>query len=107
MFVLQLKIKNLGLTSWKKPVNWLRLLVFLPFVAQSQTPAAVQGVVRAADGQAVEFATATLHRAADSVVIKSDYSNAAGAFRLAALPGGPYRVSVAQVGFERYWSAPF
>ncbi|MBC8084446.1 MAG: TonB-dependent receptor [Hymenobacter sp.] len=107
MLDLPLKFNVLCLANWKKSASWLGLQLSLPFVALGQVPATIRGVVRAADGQPIELATATLHRAADSVMIKSDYSDAAGAFRLAAPPGGPYRVSVAQVGFERYWSAPF
>jgi hypothetical protein len=64
-------------------------------------------VVRDAAGTPVEFATITLHRVADSVVVKSEFSDAQGAFALRAAAGGRYLVSAAQVGFERYWSAPF
>ncbi|MBF9221352.1 outer membrane beta-barrel family protein [Hymenobacter ruricola] len=84
---------------------WLGLLAALPLTAQGQ--AVVRGVVRDAQGGAVELATTTLHRATDSTLVKSDYSDAAGAFQLAAAPGGRYLVSVTQVGFARYWSAPF
>src|SRR4051812_43948410 len=83
----------------------LGLLSAVP--AFGQTVAAVSGAVTDASGQPVPFATATLHRAADSVAVKTEFTNEAGAFRLEAGVGARYRVSVAQLGFQRYWSAPF
>ncbi|HEX8330917.1 MAG TPA: carboxypeptidase-like regulatory domain-containing protein [Hymenobacter sp.] len=76
-----------------------------PALAQSRS--SVTGTVATAAGAAVEFATITLHRAADSAVVKSEFSDAQGHFQLDAPAGARYRVSAAQVGFERYWSAPF
>ncbi|WP_236943296.1 TonB-dependent receptor [Hymenobacter sp. PAMC 26628] len=58
-------------------------------------------------GAPVEFATITLHRATDSAVVKSEFTDAKGAFALRAPAGGRYLASAAQVGYERYWSAPF
>ncbi|RZK53952.1 MAG: TonB-dependent receptor, partial [Hymenobacter sp.] len=58
-------------------------------------------------GVPVEFATITLHRAADSMVVKSEFSDAKGAFALPAPAGARYLLSAAQVGYGRYWSAPF
>ncbi|MDO7886353.1 outer membrane beta-barrel protein [Hymenobacter cheonanensis] len=79
----------------------------VPLASHAQTRAVVRGTVAGPGGAAVEFATVTLHRAADSVVVKTEFSDAQGAFRLDAPTGQRYRVSVAQVGFGRYWSAPF
>jgi ferric enterobactin receptor len=62
--------------------------------AFGQGTAAITGTVRDPAGLPVEFATITLH-------------DAQGAFSLGAPAGGRYLVSVAQVGYERYWSAPF
>src|SRR5919107_5037881 len=76
------------------------------FSGQAQT-AAVTGSVRSAAGAAIEFATVTLHRAADSAVVKTEFSDAQGAFRLEHATVGRYRVSASQVGFVRYWSEPF
>jgi len=76
-------------------------------VAFGQGTATVAGVVRDPAGAPVEFATITLHRVADSTVVKSEFSDAKGAFTLRAAAGGRYLVSAAQVGFLRYWSAPF
>ena len=101
-----------------RPAGWfcrpLRHLVGLLFcwwlggaAAFGQGAAAVRGVVRDPAGGAVEFATVTLHRAADSVVVKSEFSDAQGAFTLTAPAGGRYRVSAVQVGYGRSWSAPF
>ena len=78
-----------------------------PLAASGQAPAAVSGAVTNGTGTAVEFATLTLHRAADSVVVKTEFSDVQGAFRLDAPSGARYRVSAAQVGFARYWSPAF
>ncbi|WP_303311045.1 TonB-dependent receptor [Hymenobacter sp. BT730] len=90
----------------------LRCIVFLfvwllvmPAIAQIRAP--LTGKVGTAAGAPVEFATITLHQAADSAVVKTEFSDAQGHFQIDALSGARYRVSVAQVGFERYWSAPF
>ncbi|GAB3846316.1 outer membrane beta-barrel family protein [Hymenobacter terrigena] len=83
------------------------LFLFLTtLAAEGQNRVAVNGTVQSA-GVPVEFATITLHRAADSAVVKTEFSDAQGRFQLAAPSGARYRVSAAQVGFERYWSAPF
>lgn len=90
-------------------VSWWWLSVWLlgaPLAGLAQR-APVSGRVADPAGTAVELATVTLHRAADSVVVKTEFSNAAGDFRLEALAGQRYLVSVAQVGYQRYWSPAF
>ena len=82
-------------------------LLAAPLASHAQAGPAVRGTVASPAGAAIEFATITLHRAADSVVVKTEFSDAQGAFRLDAPAGKSYRVSVLQVGFGRYWSAPF
>ncbi|GAB3288966.1 outer membrane beta-barrel family protein [Hymenobacter humi] len=52
----------------------------------------------------MEFATVTLHRATDSTVVKSEFSDGKGAFRFEQTAAGNYLVSAAQVGFVRAWS---
>jgi ferric enterobactin receptor len=76
-------------------------------VAFGQSTAPISGVVLGPAGAPVEFATITLHRALDSTAVKSEFSDAKGAFTLRAPAGARYLVSAAQVGYGRYWSAPF
>jgi hypothetical protein len=83
------------------------LVLATPTLLSAQGLPAVRGSVAIASGAAVEFATVTLHRAADSVGIKTEFSDEQGLFRFNALGGRRYLVSVSQVGFKRYWSAPF
>jgi ferric enterobactin receptor len=83
-------------------LTWL----FAP-AAAAQTPGSVTGTVHAAAGTPVEYATITLHRAADSSVVKTEFSDGNGAFRFERLSEGRYRVSAVQIGFVRYWSEPF
>ena len=93
------------------PLQFLRLLAHgallsAPLTALAQQQAAVSGTVGNSAGAAIEYATVTLHRAADSVVVKSEFSDAQGAFSLEAV-GGRYRVSAVQTGYGRYWSPVF
>lgn len=83
------------------------LLMIAPLACLAQAPTPLSGTVATNAGVAVEFATVTLHQAGDSVVVKTEFSDAHGAFRLVARSGGPYRISAAQVGFDRYWSPVF
>ncbi len=89
---------------WLLPAGYLALA---PLAAQAQNRATVSGTVANAAGAPQEYVTLTLHRAADSVVVKTEFTDSKGAFQLAAPAGGRYLVSAAQVGFGRYWSAPF
>jgi ferric enterobactin receptor len=77
----------------------------LPALGQGLAP--VQGVVQDVAGTSVEFATITLHKVTDSTVVKSEFSDAKGGFLLQAPAGTRYLLSAAQVGYGRYWSAPF
>ncbi|SNR31619.1 outer membrane beta-barrel protein [Hymenobacter mucosus] len=79
----------------------------ISFVVYAQTqPAAVQGSVRAGTGPALEYVTITLHRATDSVAVKTEFSDASGAYQIMAAPGR-YLLSGAQLGYGRAWSGPF
>ena len=75
--------------------------------ALAQAPATVRGTLANGAGLPVEFATVTLHRATDSTVVKTEFSDPQGTFRLDAAADRRYRVSASQVGFERYWSPAF
>jgi len=92
---------------------WSSLLLagLLPATALAQSAplqvrAALRGTVANERGAPVEMATLTLHRAADSVAVKTEFSDAKGDFVFDALAAGSYRLSVTQVGYARYWSAP-
>jgi len=82
---------------------YMLMLTALSLVSYGQS-ARIQGTVRAADGKAVEVATVTLHRAADSVVVKAEFSDDGGLYQFTMPAPGRYRVSASQVGYERTWS---
>lgn len=90
-------------------ISWLLLLSLLstPIGLLAQGRAEVRGTVADSTGIGVEFVTVTLHRAADSVLVKTEFSDAQGAFHLQAKAGEHYRVSAAQLGMGRYWSPVF
>ena len=83
------------------------LILLGPRAATGQSRATVRATVTGNADTPVEYATITLHHAADSTVVKSEFSDAQGYFQLEAASGPRYLVSVAQVGFARYWSSPF
>jgi hypothetical protein len=82
-------------------------LVLAPLAAQAQSRAAVSGTVASPAGAPQEYVTVTLHRAADSTVVKTEFTDQQGVFQLQAKAGERYLVSAAQVGFRRYWSPAF
>jgi len=102
-------MKTLLLPRFSVPAG-LPLALVLGTVAssgvQAQSSATITGTVRTAAGAPLEYATITLHRAADSSVVKTEFSDAQGTFRVEA-GGGRYLVSASQVGFRRQWSQAF
>ncbi|MCB2376792.1 TonB-dependent receptor [Hymenobacter sp. BT635] len=75
--------------------------------AQAQTRATITGQLTTASGAPIDYATVTLHRATDSVVVKSEFSDGQGTFRFEQTAAGSYLVSASQVGFVRTWSKAF
>ncbi|MDJ0368022.1 TonB-dependent receptor [Hymenobacter sp. H14-R3] len=98
------RLARLG--SWPALAALGCLVLAGPLTTRAQTRAAVSGQATGPAGP-VEFATVTLHRATDSVAVKTEFSDASGAFQLEAVAGPRYLVSVAQVGFARAWSPAF
>ncbi|GAB4037229.1 outer membrane beta-barrel protein [Spirosoma gilvum] len=77
------------------------------YIALAKKDPVLTGIVRDPAGSTVEFATVALHRAADSVVVKTEFSDASGSFHFDHLPAGTYFVSASQVGFDRAQTASF
>lgn len=83
------------------------LLVLVATSAWGQNrPAPLTGTVCTATGQPLEAVTLTLHRATDSVEVKTEFSDAAGAFVLYPPLAGRYLVSGALLGHGRAWLGP-
>ncbi|WBA42788.1 TonB-dependent receptor [Hymenobacter canadensis] len=76
-----------------------------PLVAQER-PAPIPGTVRTATGTPVEYATVVLHRATDSVALKTEFTDAGGQFVLAPASVGQYLVSVVHAGYAQAWVGP-
>ncbi|QJW89475.1 TonB-dependent receptor [Spirosoma taeanense] len=79
-------------------------MLLIGLVSGLTSYAQIQGTVQAEGGQAVDFATVTLHRASDSVVVKTEFSDAQGAFQMPLPPAGRYRIAASQVGYARAWT---
>ncbi len=82
------------------------MLLIQPLSGHSQLLQTIAGQVHDQAGAAIEFATVTLHRGIDSVVVKSEYTGQQGEFRIEGVPQGNYFVQISLVGYERYTSAP-
>ncbi len=72
----------------------------LPAV-QAQT---LSGRVRGPSGEALEFATVSVHALPDSTVVKTEFSDAQGGFAFERLPANRYFVAISMVGYERHRS---
>ncbi|TGE28951.1 outer membrane beta-barrel protein [Hymenobacter metallicola] len=92
--------------SFRVPALGL-LAGLLALPATAQTGASTTGRVQTEAGAPIDYATVTLHRATDSTLVKTEFSDAKGEYRFEQLAAGNYRVSAAQVGYNRAWSAVF
>ena len=103
-------LKNEGCRLPVRLARWALLgggLGIVPLGSWAQGRAAVSGTVGCQASPTLEFVTVTLCRAADSAVVKTEYTDSKGVFQLEGPAGGRYLVSAAQVGFGRYWSPVF
>jgi hypothetical protein len=92
---------------WHKRLLLAGACLVLPLAGWAQGVASISGTVATAAGGPQEYVTVTLHRAADSAVVKTEFTDPRGAFQLQAAAGGRYLVSAVQVGFRRHWSPAF
>jgi|APTNR8051073442_1049403.scaffolds.fasta_scaffold02800_2 outer membrane receptor protein involved in Fe transport len=73
----------------------------------AQNAASLRGLVHEPNGQPAVFANVILHAAADSAMIKAEYTNEAGAYAMLGLPAGQYWIEVSYVGLPTFYSATF
>jgi len=85
----------------------LSVLLCFGAMQSAWAQASIQGMVRTDAGKPVDYATLTLHRATDSSVVKTEFSDDKGQFRFEQAGQGRYLVSASQVGFRRQWSKAF
>lgn len=78
----------------------------MPMAALAQEQGVISGVVGSGASAGQAPITITLHRATDSVAVKTEFAGAGGAFQLAGKVGERYLVSAVQPGYRRYWSPP-
>lgn len=95
-----------------KPVtNTLLLICFLfgsfAFFPATSNASSIYGVVKDSMQQAVEVATISLFRSADSVFVKAELSDAGGKFEFAEIPAGTYYLIVSLLGYQDYHSGNF
>lgn len=85
------------------------LLLFIAIIWNAPTALAqtstLGGTVTDATGKALEAATLSLLRSADSSLVKIELSDAAGRYEFVEIKPGTYRVAATLVGFEKQFSA--
>lgn len=82
------------------------LAVSLSLCTLTAQSSSIQGAISSSEG-AVSFATVVLYSSADSTLIKADYTNEQGLYKLDFLSPGDYYVEVSFVGYESYISPVF
>jgi outer membrane receptor protein involved in Fe transport len=84
------------------------LSISLLFICLLQVvKAQVSGRVTTANGQPLAYVTVSLTKAADSSSVKSMLSNEQGAYNIADVPAGNYRLKLSSIGYQTWFSSPF
>ncbi len=83
----------------------LLLCLSLSLYGQDNTP--VSGKITSSKGELLRYATITIHKTIDSVIIKSVLSDSAGHFIIKSVAAGSYFVQVTLVGYKEYVSHAF
>ncbi|MCB0635555.1 MAG: TonB-dependent receptor [Lewinella sp.] len=89
----------------KNLITLLGIIGALPLFAQSST--SIEGRVTEANGEPVTYANVILRAAADSSLIKVEYTEDDGTFRMVNLPTGDHFLIVSYVGLPTYSSEVF
>lgn len=92
-----------------KQLLLLASLALSHLYALAQTPVTgkITGQVNDDAQKLVEFANVTLHKAADSSLVKATLTDTKGFFELGAVKEGQYYVNVSQMGYQRFRSPVF
>lgn len=85
-------------------VGWLVLVSFMAAQSAFSQNISLIGSVADGSGQALEGATVSLLKSADSSLVKVELSDASGRFEFAEAKSGAYRLSVTMLGFEKHFS---
>jgi iron complex outermembrane recepter protein len=83
------------------------VLLFSAFSLTAQTGAKITGKIKDASGNAVQSATVSLFRAADSAFVKAEVTNSAGVYEIEQVKAGSYYVSASFSGMQKGSSAVF
>lgn len=83
----------------------LALLFFSFTTAYSQTKSDIIGVVKDGKNKGVDLAMVSLQRAADSVFVKSEFTDQDGSFEISNIPTGEYHLQINLLGFDQYRQA--
>ncbi len=74
--------------------------IFLPSLAIARQPDNITGSVKETGGKSISAATVTLLHSADSSWVKTELTDASGAFAFGGLADGAYLLKVTALGFE-------
>jgi len=91
----------------------LKLIILLSLILQgisklyAQQENTVTGAVKSFNGQALQYATVSILKAADSTLVRGTICNEAGIYRFDHIPAGAYVIKASAVGYQAIWSMPF
>ena len=81
------------------------LLLATAFTASAQTPSKITGEVKDNAGKPVKAATILLYRAKDSVLTKTEVSDAKGSYTIQPVKAGTYFIKTSVVGMQTAYTA--
>jgi hypothetical protein len=99
---------NFPTASSKKPITMRKIFLLLLTATAVFTQAQnVSGIAKDENGSPLVGATVSLHKAADSAVVKLAVSKENGAYTFSGIGEGNYKVSASNVGYKTIFSAAF
>jgi outer membrane receptor protein involved in Fe transport len=93
--------------NMKLRITVLLILTFLGLQNAYSKSSGVKGAISDSKKAPVEFANVFIIKSSDSTIVKSALTDASGAYTFTDISAGEYMVMVMQLGYQRYYSAPF
>jgi outer membrane receptor protein involved in Fe transport len=91
----------------RKLITLALLVTAASFTTNAQTNGRIRGTVKDEEGKALQSATVSLLRSADSSLVKAAVSDKAGTYEFTNIKGGKYLVSYTSTGYEKKFSRAF
>ena len=97
----------MNIRKYKYIISAVALSMMMTIASENVQAASIYGFVKDSLNQAVEVATISLFRSADSVFVKAELTDVDGKFEFVEIPAGMYYLIVSVIGYETYRSEDF